>query len=269
VPLSLCIPLFYSVHVKKRWEPFTAFKHYSSIETFYSAAKENYVNNLLTLTAGAGLFAAFSLTAVAAPPPASAVRVRGTVQSVTPKVLTISSASGPVRVQLAGPPQVVSVVPSSRAQIKPGAFLGIASVTQPNGTQRAAEVVVFPEAARGTGEGNYAWDLPTAAKGRSKMTNGTVSHSVSQPLSHSRMTNGTVSRQTGGSALTLSYKSGSGTGSQALILPPNIPVVTFAPGQAAQLVPGAHVVVMATRQSNGMLKADRVLVGKNGLTPPM
>ncbi len=230
------------------------------------------MNNSLTLLAGTGLLAA-SLTAVAAPPPPNAVRVRGTVQSLTSTALTVSSASGPVKVQLAGPPQVVSVVPSSRAQIKPGAFLGIASVSGPNGTQRAAEVVVFPEAARGSGEGSYDWDLPTASKGRSKMTNGTVSQSMSHmtngTVSHSHMTNGTVSRQAGGSALTLSYKSGSGMGSQAITLPPNIPVVTFAPGQKAQLVPGAHVVVMATRQPNGMLKADRVLVGKNGLTPPM
>lgn len=235
------------------------------------------MNHFLTLAAS-GLFAALAvpaavLPAAAAAPPPNAVRVRGTVQSLTPKVLTVSSASGPVKIQLAGPPQVVSVVPSSRSQIKPGAFLGIASVTQPNGTQRAAEVVVFPEAARGTGEGSYEWDLPAAAKGRSKMTNGTVSQSMSHmtngTVSHSRMTNGTVSHQAGGSALTLSYKSGSGMGSQAITLPSNIPVVTFAPGQAAQLTPGAHVVVMTTRQPNGALKADRVLVGKNGLTPPM
>ena len=212
-----------------------------------------------------GALAALSTAAIAAPPPASAVRVRGTVQSMTAKVLLVSSASGPVRVLLAGPPSVISVVPSSRAQIRPGAFLGIASVAGTNGVQRAAEVVVFPEAARGTGEGSYDWDLPVAAKGRSKMTNGTVSQSVP----HSRMTNGTVKQSAGGSAVTLQYKNGAGMGSQAITLPPNIPVVTFAPGRASQLVPGAHVVVMATRGANGALTAGRVLVGKNGLTPPM
>ncbi|MGI4788299.1 MAG: hypothetical protein ACRYFS_05560 [Janthinobacterium lividum] len=235
------------------------------------------MNNSLTLFAGATLLATLSLTAVAAPPPANSVRVRGTIHSLTPKVLTVSSAAGPVKIQLAGPPQVVSVVPSSRAQIKPGSFLGIASVTQANGTQKAAEVVVFPEAARGTGEGSYDWDLPTGGKGHSKMTNGTVSQSMSHSrmtngtmaMSHSKMTNGTVSRQTGGSAITLQYKSGAGMGSQAITLPANIPVVTFAPGQASQLTPGAHVIVFAARQPNGGLKAQRILVGKNGLTPPM
>ena len=231
------------------------------------------MNNLLTLIGGIGALAALSAAAAAAPPPANAVRVRGIVQSMTAKVLTVSSASGPVRVLLAGPPSVISVVPSSRAQIRPGAFLGIASVAGPNNTQRAAEVVVFPEAARGTGEGSYDWDLPVTGRGRSKMTNGTVSQSVSQrangTVSHSRMTNGTVKQSVGGSAITLQYKSGMGMGSQAITLPPNIPIVTFAPGQASQLVPGAHVVVMATHGANGSLTAGRVLVGKNGLTPPM
>ena len=248
------------------------------------------MNKTLTLFAAAGAFAAAGTAAIGAPPPANAVRVRGTIQSITPKVLTVSSASGPIKVLLAGPPMVVSVVPSSRAQIKPGAFLGIASVAGANGTQRAAEVVVFPEAGRGTGEGSYAWDLPAAAHGHSKMTNGTVSPAVSHmtngtmshmtngtmshmtngTVSHSRMTNGTAVKQgAGGSAITLQYKSGTGTGAQRLTLPANIPVVTFAPGQASQLVPGAHVVVMATRGASGALKADRILVGKNGLTPPM
>ena len=234
------------------------------------------MNNSLALLAGLGALTALSTAAaIAAPPPANAVRVRGTIQSMTAKVLTISSASGPVRVLLAGPPSVVSVVPSSRAQIKPGSFLGIASVAGPNNTQRAAEVVVFPEAARGTGEGSYDWDLPVAAKGHSKMTNGTVSQSVSHShmtngtMAHSHMTNGTVKSAANSAAITLQYKNGAGMGSQAITLPPNIPVVTFAPGQASQLVPGAHVVVMATRGANGSLKAGAVLVGKNGLTPPM
>ena len=96
------------------------------------------MNNALTLFTGIAALATVSAAAVAAPPPANAVRVRGTIQSITPKVLTVSSASGPIKVLLAGPPMVISVVPSSRAQIKPGAFLGIATVAGANGTQRAA-----------------------------------------------------------------------------------------------------------------------------------
>lgn len=216
----------------------------------------------------AAALAALAPAGLAAPAaPAPAVRVRGTVQSVTPSLLTVQSATGgAIRVHLSPKVPVVGIVPSSRAQIKDNSFLGIASVTLPNGTQQAREVVVFPEAARGTGEGSYPWDLPGTAAGHSKMTNGTVRRS--KP-SASRMTNGTVKRGSTGDALTLEFKNGTGTGTQRLFLPPNIPIVTFVPGQPGLLKPGAHVFVIAKRGAGGALSADRVLVGKNGLVPPM
>ncbi len=54
----------------------------------------------------------------------------------------MTSKSGPVRVQLPAKAPVVSVVPSSREQVKEESFLGIASVPGPNGTEQAREVVV-------------------------------------------------------------------------------------------------------------------------------
>lgn len=211
--------------------------------------------------------------------PAAPIHIRGSVASLQGQILTVTSATGPVRVQLAAKMPIVSVIPSDRAHIKDGSFLGIASRPQPDGAQRAMEVVVFPEAARGTGEGSYAWDLPGSGS-HSKMTNGTVSRSkmTNGTASLSRMTNGTAhtSRMTNGTAhtadgaaLTLQYKNSTGTGSQTIALPSNIPVVTFAPGQLSQLTPGAHVFVIGRRLPNGIIAADRVLVGKNGLVPPM
>ena len=214
-----------------------------------------------------GALAAAGSAAQAAP--AASVHVRGAVASVQGQMMTVTSATGPVRVQLVAKMPIVSVIPSDRAHIKDGTFLGIASRPQANGTQRAMEVVVFPEAGRGTGEGSYPWDLPGSGP-HSKMTNGTVSHSkiTSGTARGSRMTNGTA-HKSGGSALTLQYKSGTGTGSQNITLPANVPVVTFAPGSASQLTPGAHVFVIGRRLPNGIVAADRVLVGKNGLVPPM
>lgn len=220
-----------------------------------------------TLIAAAVLIAAGVVPTFAAPAMPAAVRVRGTVQSATPSLLTVKTKSGTLlRVKLAPKVPVLGVVPSSRAQIKDNSFLGIASVTLPNGTQQAREVVVFPEAGRGTGEGSYPWDLPGTAAGHSKMTNGTVKRS--KPTG-SRMTNGTVKHGSTGDALTLEFKNGTGTGTQRLTLPPNIPIVTFVPGQPGLLKPGAHVFVIAKRAANGALSADRVMVGKNGLVPPM
>ena len=60
------------------------------------------------------------------------------------------------------------------ADIKPGMFVGSAGMMQPDGTQKAIEVHIFPELMRGTGEGHYDWDL----KPQSKMTNGNVEQTV-------------------------------------------------------------------------------------------
>ena len=210
-------------------------------------------------------------SASAAPAPLAALHIRGTVQSRQGKVLTLSTLNGPVRVQLPAKPLIVGVVPSDRAHIQDGAFLGIASVPGANGAQRAREVVVFPEAARGSGEGSYAWDLPGGAAGHSKMTNGTAirSQMTNGTASRSKMTNGTARKVGSGNTLTLQYKSGTGTESQTIMLPANIPIVTFAPGQLSLLTPGAHVFIIGHRQSGGITAADRVLVGKSGLVPPM
>ncbi len=234
---------------------------------------------LFSLAAAATVLAAAGQAVHAAPAPPAMVPVRGTVQSFNGKVLTLLSPSGPVRVMLAQPLQVISVLPSDRAHIKNGSFLGIASVPGQGGAQRAREVVVFPESGRGTGEGSYAWDLAGGSTSRmtngtamhSRMTNGTVSASrmTSGTAAHSRMTNGTVSQGAGGTTLTLHYKTGKTMGSQTLTLPPNIPLVTFGPGQPAQLKPGAHVFVAGVRLPDGSYKTNRILVGKNGLVPPM
>ena len=201
----------------------------------------------------------------------SPAHIRGTVQSLNDQVLTVATSTGTVRVQLAQPTKVAHVVQSDREHITDGSFLGIASVTQPDGSERAVEVHVFPEAMRGTGEGSYGWDLPGADGGASKMTNGTAASS--------KMTNGTVSSledderngecASGGSSLTLLYKDGTSGGSQTITIPPDIPVVAIEPGASADLQPGAHVFVVAHRTSGGQLTADRVLAGKNGVVPPM
>jgi hypothetical protein len=190
----------------------------------------------------------------------SSDHVRGTVQSLDGQVLTVATSTGSVRVELAPSTHVATVVQSDRAHLTDGSFLGITSVTQPDGSERAVEVHVFPEAMRGTGEGSYGWDLPGVGGGGSKMTNGTAAVS--------KMTNGTVSAREAGS-LTLQYKDGASGGSQTITIPPGIPVVAIEPGQSTDLQPGAHVFVVAHRTSDGTLTADRVLAGRNGVVPPM
>ena len=193
--------------------------------------------------------------------------VRGAVQTVNGQALTIATSAGSVRVQLAPSTAIATVVQSDRAHLTDGSFLGITSVVAPDGSRRAVEVHVFPESMRGTGEGSRGWDWP-GASADSKMTNGTASKMTNGTVSSSTMTNGTVTAD-GGSSLTLQYKDGASKGSQAITIPPGVPVDAIEPGQSADLQPGVHVFVVATRDSAGVLVADRVLVGKDGVVPPM
>ena len=243
-------------------------------------------NSQTRFTLSAFLFAAVLMQACGNRSSSSSVssgpdHIRGTIQSLDGQVLTVATPTGSVRVQLTEPTRIATVVQADRERLTDGSFLGITSVTQPDGSQRAVEVHVFPDSMRGTGEGSNAWDWPGANGGSSKMTNGTAASSkmtngtvssskmTNGTVSSSKMTNGTVTAQEGGSSLTLQFKDGASAGSQTIAIPPGIPIVAIEPGQSADLQPGAHVFVVAHRSGDGMLAADRVLAGKNGVVPPM
>ena len=68
-----------------------------------------------------------------------------------------------------------------------------------------------------------------------------------------------------GRELTIGFKDSSNT----VFVPPNAPVVTFAPAAREDLKPGAKVFCIATKDAEGKLTAARVTVGKDGVAPPM
>ena len=180
--------------------------------------------------------------------PTPTQRIRGDVVAIDGSNLQVKARSGEtLSVKLADNYVVTAVVKIDMTAIKPGAFIGTATVPQPDGTLTSLEVLVFPESMRGSNEGHYPWDL----KPGSMMTNATIADvaSVGQ----------------GGRRMTLKYKDGE----KSIVVPEDVPIVTFEPGDKAMLVPGAHILVTATRQPDGSLTAARVAVGKNGLVPPM
>lgn len=187
--------------------------------------------------------------------------VRGTLVRVQPASFTVATASGNVTISLPPKAGVAAVVPGSLADIKPGTYIGTANI-QGGPEDRALEVVVFPDAMRGAGEGNYPWDLTQKSNQSSMMTNGTVA----SPNGHSMMTNGSVSHASGTGAMTIdvTYKGGQ----QRIIVPANVPIVRIEPGTRALLTPGAHVFVVASGDPSHPV-AQRVVVGKDGAIPPM
>ncbi len=96
-----------------------------------------------------------SITAVAAPTP---VRLRGTITAITANTLTLKTDGGKTeQIAIGGDTHYLKVEKSSLGMIDKNSYIGTATKTV--GAQLIAlEVVIFPNALRGTGEGHYAWD---------------------------------------------------------------------------------------------------------------
>jgi hypothetical protein len=174
-------------------------------------------------------------------------RIRGEIVSASGNVLTVHRHSGDtVTIELKDSSGLNAVKAIQLADIKAGSFVGAAAIPGPDGKLTAKEVLVFPEAARGTGEGHYAWDLGA----NSTMTNANVD---------------TVVQGTSGRDLKLSYKGGSNT----ITVPTDAPVVTLIPATRADLMAGKKVFVVATPEQNGTYDGNVVVVEKDGVAPPM
>ena len=207
----------------------------------------------LLLSVFAIAFTSLALAQALAAPASPTVRLRGTIEKVEPASITIKERSGEVITLVrAADMDVTELFPIALAEIKTGSYIGTAAMPQADGTQLALEVLVFPEAMRGGGEGHRPWDLQP----QSTMTNATVADLAAAPAS-----------VPGGQKLVLKYKDGEKT----VIVPPNVPVVTFKPGKADEnvlVVPGAKVLVTA-QEKDGKPTALRLVVGRNGFRPPM
>lgn len=192
------------------------------------------------------LIFALGCTLAAAQSTPATLRLRGTLEKVEAGSVTVKERRGEVLTLVL--PENVSlseVVPIRMEDIKPGSYIGVGAMPLPDGTQEALEVHVFPEASRGTGEGHRPWDMQP----NSTMTNATVAELGAAPQ---------------GRRMLLKYKDGE----KVVIVPQKTPVVTYKPGDKSLIVPGAKVIVFVA-QRDGKPTAVRMLIGRNGFTPPM
>ena len=194
----------------------------------------------------AGVLIALSCTTAVAQQ-AQTIRVRGTIEKVDgPSLMVKASDGAEVKLTLADNATVVAVVKATMADIKENTFLGSAAMPQPDGTQKALEVHIFPDAMRGTGEG----------------------HRPYAPVKGSTMTNGAAGGATvtgvDGAAMKVKYKDGEKT----IIVPPNTPIVRYEIGSVVDLKPGAAFTVLAaTKMPDGTFEAARINVGRDGTVP--
>jgi hypothetical protein len=194
----------------------------------------------------AAMVAASVLGAIAQQPP-TPTRVRGTIEGVDGDLIMVKSRSGEnVKLHMSADMKVVGIVKIALADIKLGSFIGTTTVPGPDGQQNAVEVHVFPEDMRGTGEGSRPYDL----KPNSTMTNATVAQQVAG---------------TDGQTLMIKYKDGE----KKVTVGPDTPVVTYVPGEKADLKAGARIIAFVKPLPDGSFETNRISVGRDGLTPPM
>jgi len=188
------------------------------------------------------LFAA-SMAAAQAP-----VRARGVIDDVDGKTLSVKARDGAmVQVKLADDARVLTLDKKSLADVKQGVFVGITAMPQPDGTQKAVEIHIFPDAMRGTGEGHYPWDLMP----NSTMTNGNIESQV-------------VSND--GQTLVMKYKDGEKT----IIVPANVEVVMFVPATVADIKAGEKFFVPRGKKlPDGAVEAGVIIINSRGVDPPM
>ena len=200
-----------------------------------------------SLFAGA-LIALLALPAAAQnPPQGTPTRIRGTVEKLDGQALTVKSREGQeLTITLAPNVTVAYLVKKSLGDIKAGDFVATTSSKGTDGKNHSVELRIFPDAMRGLGEGQYAWDL----------------------MPDSLMTNATVAGITGapqGQTLKVTYK-----GSESeIVVGPDTPIFGYGTGDTSLLKPGAAIFIVALKAPEGSLSASRVTAEKDGGKPPM
>ena len=209
------------------------------------------VISALSLLFLALLVAAFQFElALAQAPKGKPISIRGKISAVEMQALKVMTSAGEVLVALPEDVRIGAVEAAQLSDIAAGKYVGTTAIKQADGNLKALEVHIFPESARGTGEGHRPWDLQPG----STMTNANV-----------EKVERVVVEKIQGQMITLKYKDGE----QKVFIPPGTPIVRNVPGDRSLLKPGTGVYIPAVRGEDGTLTATRVTAGIGGIMPPM
>jgi len=175
----------------------------------------------------------------AAPP---TVRVRATIASIDGSVLTVKARDGAeMKLKLADNGPVNEIVKAPVSDIKEGSYLAITASPQPDGSQKAMAILIFPPNVHPP-EGFSTWDLPNTT-----MTNATVANQVAAA---------------DGQTLTVKYKDGE----KKIIVPPNAEIITYKKASVTDLKPGQKIFIFAAKKlPDGTLEAPNVSFGDYGV----
>ena len=170
-------------------------------------------------------------------------RIVGTVERIDGANLVIKTAQSDKVVNLAPNATVFALVKATLADVKAGAFIGVGATPQPDDSQHAIRVMIFPESMRGLGEGHRPWDRPGTT-----MTNATVDTAVTS---------------VDGQVVTVKYPGGE----KKIVIRPDATLLTYVAAERSELKSGASVTVTGVVRSDGAVEARRVVVGRGGVIP--
>ena len=177
--------------------------------------------------------------------PAQNRRFRGTIEGLDGNVLMMKTRDGAsVKIKLADNWQVTAYTKAQISDIKVGTFIGVGATPQPDGSQKAVSINIFPESARGLGEGFRSWDVVP----NGTMTNANVAEAVASP---------------DGQTLLLKYKDGE----KKVVVPPTTTIAQFGAGEKSEVKPGVAVAISAVTKPDGTFESARVGVGRDGFVP--
>lgn len=196
----------------------------------------------------ASLAVVFVLSSTAWAQQAPTVRIRGTIESIDGKTLNIKTREGSeVKVKMTDDIAVIGIAKTSLSEIKPGSYIGVSAMPQPDGSQKAFAIHIFPEKMRGAAEGHRPWDQ----RPNSTMTNATVAETVAS---------------VDGQVIQVKYKDGE----KKVVVPPDAAIVAFADGEKSEIKPGAKIIIFGAKKlDDGSLETNRIGVGRDGIAPPM
>jgi hypothetical protein len=200
-----------------------------------------------SLMASLAVVSLLATSAWAQQPPAP-TRIRGTIDAVDGKTLSIKTREGTdVKVNMTDDLTVIGIAKSSLSEIKQGSYIGVSAMPQPDGSQKAIAIHIFMESQRGAAEGFRPWDL----RPNSTMTNATVAQTVAS---------------VDGQVIEVKYKDGE----KKVVVPPDAAIVAFAAGDKAEVKPGAKIIIFGAKKlDDGSLETNRIGVGRDGIAPPM
>ncbi|HXB06828.1 MAG TPA: hypothetical protein VNW04_06930 [Puia sp.] len=175
----------------------------------------------------------------------------GNVVKFSAKEVEITANDKPLLIKLTDSLHIFSPSPSSLANVKSSAYIGVVSKKQTDQPDQAVQVLILPEELRGLNEGSFMLPADKDAESGGRMTNGSASDIANS--APSRMSNGSVS-EADTTSLTLQFQGHSRTVS----VPPNTPVVEYKVS-GRKPVPGEKIFVLVKKGDHDSLVGSKIV----------